>query len=244
MTPDADIRPSPEALLTQASREGRGRLKVFLGAAPGVGKTWAMLDDAHRKRAEGVDVVAALIETHGRAETEAKLAGLPQLPRKPVIHKGRVLTEMDLDGLLARKPALALIDELAHTNPDGSRHEKRWQDVEEVLAAGIDVYTTLNIQHIETLNETVARITGVRVRETVPDGALEMADEIELIDLPPDELVDRLKQGKVYPADQAARALGSFFVKGNLTALRELAMRAAADRVDAQLREQDRKSVV
>ncbi|MBE0553330.1 MAG: sensor histidine kinase KdpD [Rhodobacteraceae bacterium] len=237
MTPDAGMRPSPEALLTQASREGRGRLKIFLGAAPGVGKTWAMLDDAHRKRAEGVDVVAALIETHGRAETEAKLAGLPQLPRKPVIHKGRVLTEMDLDGLLARKPALALIDELAHTNADGSRHEKRWQDVEEVLAAGIDVYTTLNIQHIETLNETVARITGVRVRETVPDGALETADEIELIDLPPDELVDRLKQGKVYPADQAARALGSFFVKGNLTALRELAMRAAADRVDAQLRE-------
>ncbi|AZL60204.1 sensor histidine kinase KdpD [Tabrizicola piscis] len=237
MTPDSEIRPSPEALLVQAAREGRGRLKVFLGAAPGVGKTWAMLDDAHRKRAEGVDVVAALIETHGRSETQAKLAGLPQLARKPVIHKGRALTEMDLDGLLARKPALALIDELAHTNADGSRHAKRWQDVEEVLAAGIDVYTTLNIQHIETLNETVARITGVRVRETVPDGALEMADEIELIDLPPDELVDRLKQGKVYPADQAARALGSFFVKGNLTALRELAMRAAADRVDAQLRE-------
>lgn len=237
MTPDAEIRPSPEALLTQAAREGRGRLKVFLGAAPGVGKTWAMLDDAHREVAKGRDVVAALIETHGRAETQAKLAGLPQLARKPVIHNGRVLTEFDLDSLLARKPDLALIDELAHTNADGSRHEKRWQDVEEVLAAGIDVYTTLNIQHIETLNETVARITGVRVRETVPDGALEMADEIELIDLPPDELVDRLKQGKVYPADQAARALGSFFVKGNLTALRELAMRAAADRVDAQLRE-------
>ena len=237
MTPDADIRPSPDALLTQAAREGRGRLKVFLGAAPGVGKTWAMLDDAHREAAKGRDVVAALIETHGRAETQAKLAGLTQLPRKPVIYQGRALTEMDLDGLLARKPDLALIDEFAHTNADGSRHEKRWQDVEEVLAAGIDVYTTLNIQHIETLNETVARITGVRVRETVPDGALEMADEIELIDLPPDELVDRLKQGKVYPADQAARALGSFFVKGNLTALRELAMRAAADRVDAQLRE-------
>jgi two-component system sensor histidine kinase KdpD len=237
MTPDTDIRPSPDALLSQAAREGRGQLKVFLGAAPGVGKTWAMLDDAHRKLAEGVDVVAALIETHGRAETQAKLAGLPQLPRKAVIHNGRALTEMDLDALLARRPALALIDELAHTNAGDSRHEKRWQDVEEVLSAGIDVYTTLNIQHIETLNETVARITGVRVRETVPDGVLEMADEIELIDLPPDELVDRLKQGKVYPADQAARALGSFFAKGNLTALRELAMRAAADRVDAQLRE-------
>ncbi len=237
MSADTDIRPSPDALLSMAAREGRGRLKVFLGAAPGVGKTWAMLDDAHREVAKGRDVVAALIETHGRAETQTKLAGLSQLPRKPVIYQGRALTEMDLDALLARKPDLALIDELAHTNADGSRHEKRWQDVEEVLAAGIDVYTTLNIQHIETLNETVARITGVRVRETVPDGALEMADEIELIDLPPDELVDRLKQGKVYPADQAARALGSFFVKGNLTALRELAMRAAADRVDAQLRE-------
>lgn len=237
MSADTDIRPSPEALLSQASREGRGRLKVFLGAAPGVGKTWAMLDEAHRKQAEGVDVVAALIETHGRAETQAKLAGVTQLPRKPVLYQGRALTEMDLDALLARKPRLALIDELAHTNAEGSRHEKRWQDVEEVLAAGIDVYATLNIQHIETLNETVARITGVRVRETVPDGALEMADEIELIDLPPDELVERLKQGKIYPADQASRALGSFFVKGNLTALRELAMRTAADRVDAQLRE-------
>ena len=237
MTPDADTRPSPDALLTQAAREGRGRLKIFIGAAPGVGKTWAMLDDAHRKRADGVDVLAALIETHGRAETQAKLTGLPQLARKPVIYKGSALTEMDLDGLLASRPALALIDELAHTNADGSRHEKRWQDVEEVLAAGIDVFTTLNIQHIETLNETVARITGVRVRETVPDRLLEMADEIELIDIPPDELLERLRQGKVYPQDQAARALTSFFAKGNLTALRELALRAAADRVDAQMRE-------
>ncbi|OHC43113.1 MAG: two-component sensor histidine kinase [Rhodobacteraceae bacterium GWE1_64_9] len=237
MTLDADIRPSPDALLTQAAREGRGRLKIFIGAAPGVGKTWAMLDDAQRKQAAGVDVLAALIETHGRAETQAKLAGLPQLARKPVIYKGRALTEMDLDGLLARRPALALIDELAHTNAIGGRHEKRWQDVEEVLAAGIDVFTTLNIQHIETLNETVARITGVRVRETVPDRVLEMADEIELIDIPPDELLERLRQGKVYPQDQAARALTSFFAKGNLTALRELALRAAADRVDAQLRE-------
>ncbi|AWD20878.1 sensor histidine kinase [Fuscovulum blasticum] len=232
-----ETRPSPDALLTFASREERGRLKVFLGAAPGVGKTWAMLDDAHRKQSDGVDVLAALIETHGRAETQAKLAGLPQLPRKPVIYQTHALTEMDIDALLDRRPQLALIDELAHTNAPGGRHEKRWQDVEEVLAAGIDVYTTLNIQHIETLNETVARITGVRVRETVPDGVLDMADEIELIDLTPDELLERLKAGKVYPADQAARALGSFFVKGNLTALRELSMRAAADRVDAQLRE-------
>ena len=237
MTTDVDLRPSPEALLAHATREGRGRLKVFLGAAPGVGKTWAMLDDAHREVEKGRDVVAALIETHGRTETQAKLSGLTQLPRKPVIYQGRALTEMDLDALLARRPDLALIDELAHTNAEGSRHDKRWQDVEEVLAAGIDVYTTLNIQHIETLNETVARITGVRVRETVPDDALQLADEIELIDLPPDELVERLKQGKVYPVDQASRALSSFFVKGNLTALRELAMRTAADRVDAQLRE-------
>lgn len=154
-----------------------------------------------------------------------------------MLYQGRVLTEMDLDALLARRPDLALIDELAHTNGEGSRHDKRWQDVEEVLAAGIDVFTTLNIQHIETLNETVARITGVRVRETVPDGVMDMADEIELVDIPPEELVERLKQGKVYPADQASRALSSFFVKGNLTALRELAMRTAADRVDAQLRE-------
>ncbi len=227
----ADAEPEP------AARKGRGRLKVFLGAAPGVGKTWAMLDDAQRQRAEGLDVLAALIETHGRAETQAKLSGLPQLPRRAVLYQGRAQTELDLDALLARRPALALIDELAHTNAEGSRHDKRWQDVEEVLAAGIDVHTTLNIQHIETLNETVARITGVRVRETVPDSVMAMADEIELVDLPPDELVERLKRGKVYPADQAARALTSFFVKGNLTALRELAMRAAADRVDAQLRD-------
>lgn len=237
MPADTESRPSPDALLTQAAREGRGRLKLFLGAAPGVGKTWAMLDDAHRKQAEGVHVLAALIETHGRAETQAKLAGLTQLPRKAVLYRDRALTEMDLDALLARRPDLALIDELAHTNAEGSRHEKRWQDVEEVLAAGIDVYTTLNIQHIETLNETVARITGVRVRETVPDSVMDMADEIELIDIPPEELVKRLKQGKIYPADQASRALGSFFVMGNMTALRELAMRTAADRVDAQLRE-------
>ncbi|MGV8987753.1 MAG: ATP-binding protein [Cypionkella sp.] len=237
MKPDTQTRPSPEALLTRAAREGRGRLKIFIGAAPGVGKTWAMLDDALRAQDSGVDVLAAVIESHGRAETEAKLSGLTVLPRKPVLYQNRALTEMDLDALLSRHPALALIDELAHTNAEGGRHEKRWQDVEEVLAAGIDVYTTLNIQHIETLNETVARITGVRVRETVPDQVLELADEIELIDLPPDALLERLRAGKIYPQDQAARAMSSFFIKGNLTALRELAMRAAADRVDAQMRE-------
>ena len=235
--PDPDLRPVPEALLQQAAREGRGRLKVFLGAAPGVGKTFAMLEAARNRQAEGVDVLAAVIETHGRAETEAILRGIPVLPRRPVFYRDRILSEMDIDALLARRPSLALIDELAHTNADGSRHEKRWQDVEEVLEAGIDVYTTLNVQHIETLNDTVARITGVRVRETVPDAVLSAADEIELVDLPPDELLARLRAGKVYVQDQAHRAVENFFAKGNLTALRELAMRAAADQVDAQLRE-------
>jgi two-component system, OmpR family, sensor histidine kinase KdpD len=234
---DPDLRPEPEALLQQASREGRGRLKVFLGGAPGVGKTYAMLEAARARRAEGVDVLAAVIETHGRAETMALLRDLPQLPRREMPYRDHVLSEMDLDALLIRHPALALIDELAHSNADGSRHEKRWQDVQEVLEAGIDVYTTLNVQHIETLNDTVARITGVRVRETVPDAVLETVSEIELVDLPPEELLARLKAGKVYVPDQATRAVQNFFTKGNLTALRELAMRAAADRVDAQLRE-------
>lgn len=230
-------RPEPDALLHEAAREGLGRLKIFLGAAPGVGKTFAMLEDARRIIADGTDVLAAVIETHGRAETEALLRGVPVLPRRPVFYQGRVLSEMDLDALIARKPAVALIDELAHTNAPESRHEKRWQDVMDVLAAGIDVYTTLNVQHIETLNDTVARITGIRVRETVPDHVFEAADEIELIDLPPEELLARLRSGKVYVPDQAARAVQNFFAKGNLTALRELAMRAAADRVDAQLRQ-------
>ncbi|KRW94759.1 sensor histidine kinase KdpD [Paracoccus sp. MKU1] len=230
-------RPEPEALLPEARREGRGRLKVFLGAAPGVGKTYAMLEAARLRAAEGVKVLVGVVETHGRAETEALLRGLEVLPRRRVIHSGRILHEMDADALIARHPDLALIDELAHSNLSGGRHEKRWQDVEDVLAAGIDVYTTLNVQHVETLNDTVARITGVRVRETVPDRVLEMADEIELIDLPPDELIARLRAGKVYVQDQAARAVANFFAKGNLTALRELAMRTAADRVDAQLQE-------
>ena len=230
-----DLRPEPDALLAEAARAGRGRLKIFLGAAPGVGKTYAMLETARRHRADGMDVLAAVIETHGRAETEGMLRDLPVLARRPVYYKGRILSEMDTDALIARHPKLALIDELAHTNAPESRHEKRWQDVMEVLAAGIDVYTTLNVQHIETLNDTVTRITGVRVRETVPDHVFSSADEIELIDLPPEELLTRLKAGKVYVQDQAARAVQNFFAKGNLTALRELAMRAAADQVDAQL---------
>ncbi len=234
---DTEARPEPEALLASAARTQRGQLKIFLGAAPGVGKTFAMLEEARRRIAEGVDVLAAVIETHGRAETEAMLRDIPVLPRRPVYYQNRILSELDVDGLIARRPKIALIDELAHTNAPDSRQEKRWQDVMEVLAAGIDVYTTLNVQHIETLNDTVARITGVRVRETVPDRVFEAADEIELIDLPPEDLLARLRAGKVYVQDQAARAVQNFFAKGNLTALRELAMRAAADRVDAQLRE-------
>lgn len=230
-------RPEPDALLKEASREGRGKLKIFLGAAPGVGKTYAMLQAAQRRSANGEDVLAGVVETHGRAETESMLRELRVLPRQPFYHHGRILHEMDLEGLIAAKPDLALIDELAHSNLSGNRHEKRWQDVEEVLSAGIDVYTTLNVQHVETLNDTVARITGIRVRETVPDRVLEMADEIELIDLPPDELLERLRAGKVYVQDQAARAVANFFAKGNLTALRELAMRTAADRVDAELKQ-------
>ncbi len=234
-TPNGEGRPEPEALLAEATKEGRGRLKIFLGAAPGVGKTYAMLEAARQKAAAGVDVVVAVVETHGRAETEAVMRGLEVLPRRPQFYRGRILHEMDLDALIARRPQLALIDELAHTNVSESRHEKRWQDVEDVLASGIDVYTTLNIQHLESLNDIVARVSGVRVRETLPDKVLELADEIELVDLPPEELIERLRQGKVYLHDQIARAIQNFFSKGNLTALRELAMRVAADRVDAQM---------
>jgi two-component system sensor histidine kinase KdpD len=232
---DDEGRPEPEALLAEARKEGRGKLKVFLGAAPGVGKTYAMLETARQRKAEGVDVVAALVETHGRPETEALLAGLEVLLRRQVPYRGRVLYEMDLEAVLKRRPELAVVDELAHTNVPGSLHVKRWQDVEEILAAGIDVYTTLNIQHLESLNDIVARISGVQVRETIPDKVLELADEIELIDLPPEELIERLRQGKVYVTEQIARAIQNFFSKGNLTALRELALRVAADRVDAQM---------
>jgi len=234
--PDAP-RPDPDTLLQVARRIGRGRLKIFLGAAPGVGKTFAMLAAAGRRATAGDRVLIGVVETHGRAETEAMVRDLTVLPRRPFFHANRILHEMDVDALIAARPDLALIDELAHSNLSGSRHDKRWQDVEDVLAAGIDVYTTLNVQHVETLNDTVARITNVRVRETVPDRVLEQADEIELIDLPPDELLERLRAGKVYVQDQAARAVANFFAKGNLTALRELAMRTAADRIDAQLQE-------
>jgi two-component system sensor histidine kinase KdpD len=228
-------RPDPEALLDEHRRAGRGKLKVFLGASPGVGKTYAMLEEARQRQRAGRDVVAALVETHGRSETAGLLASLEQLPRRTIEYRGQTLAEMDIDAVLARRPQLALIDEFAHTNAPGSRHPKRWQDVLEVLDAGIDVTTTLNIQHIESLNDVVASITGVHVQETVPDEVLQQADEIELIDLPPEELINRLREGKVYVPQQIGRALENFFTKGNLTALRELALRTAASRVDADM---------
>ncbi len=235
-----DQRPNPDALLARVQAEeaqqARGRLKIFLGYAAGVGKTYAMLEAAHQRRAEGVDVVVGYIETHRRAETEAKLAGLEVISRRQVEYRGALVPEMDVDAILARHPQLALVDELAHTNVPGSRHPKRYQDVSELLAAGIDIYTTLNIQHLESLNDVVAQITGVVMRETVPDRALDEAAEIELIDLPPDELLQRLEEGKVYVPEQAARAIQQFFRKGNLTALREMTMRTAAERVDDQMR--------
>ncbi|UFS75170.1 sensor histidine kinase KdpD [Tardiphaga sp. 37S4] len=234
---DPDQRPSPEALLETARREedAAGRLKIFVGAAPGVGKTYEMLQSAHARRKAGIDVVVGVVETHGRAETEALLTGLEVLPRKRIDHKGQQLEEMDLDALIARRPQIALVDELAHTNAPGSRHPKRYLDVAELLAAGIDVYTAVNIQHIESLNDVVAQITHVRVRETVPDSVFDRADAIELIDLTPDDLIQRLKEGKVYVPKQAERALEHYFSPGNLTALRELALRRTADRVDEQL---------
>jgi two-component system sensor histidine kinase KdpD len=231
----AEVRPSPDALLRAAEREGRGKLKIFLGAAPGVGKTYEMLSAARRRKAEGVDVVAGLVETHGRAETEAQMVGLEVVPRLEVEYKGRALDEMDIDAVLKRRPRLVLVDELAHTNVEGSRHPKRYMDVEELLAAGIDVYSTLNVQHIESLNDVVARITRIRVRETVPDRVLNAADEVELVDLTPADLIGRLNEGKVYVREQAQRALRHYFSPGNLTALRELALRRTAERVDEQM---------
>jgi two-component system sensor histidine kinase KdpD len=228
-------RPEPEALLSELKRASRGRLKIFLGAAPGVGKTYAMLEATQRRRKEGTDLTVGILETHGRAETELLLSGLETLPRKKIVYRDRIFFEMDIDAILKRRPRLAIVDELAHTNVPGSRHVKRYQDVEEILNAGIDVYTTLNIQHLESLNDVIARIARIRVRETVPDSVLDRADEIELIDLPPEDLIERLKQGKVYVKDQASRAIAHFFSRGNLTALRELTMRAAAERIDAEM---------
>ena len=235
----SDQRPNPDLLLARVQAEeaqqARGKLKIFLGATAGVGKTFAMLQAAHDRKAECVDVVAGYVETHGRTETDALLQGLEILPAKFVAYRGAQLREFDLDGALQRRPTLLLVDELAHTNAPGSRHAKRWQDVEELLDAGINVYTTVNVQHLESLNDVVAQITAVVIRETVPDHILEQADEVELIDLPPDELLQRLREGKVYVPEQAAHASANFFRKGNLIALRELALRRTADRVDEQM---------
>jgi len=234
---DADQRPSPEALLEAARREESraGKLKIFVGAAPGVGKTYEMLQQARARKRDGYDVVIGVVETHGRKETEALLEGLEVLPRRRLEYRGQWLDEMDLDAVLARRPQIALVDELAHTNAPGSRHPKRYLDVEELLANGINVYTTVNIQHIESLNDVVAQITHVRVRETLPDSVFDRADAIELVDLTPDDLIERLKEGKVYVPPQAERALAHYFSPGNLTALRELALRRTAERVDEQL---------
>ncbi|TWJ33585.1 sensor histidine kinase [Geobacter argillaceus] len=239
-----DTRPSPEAFLKLAraeeaeAEEGRGKLKIFLGYAAGVGKTYAMLEAAEQRRMDGRDVVAGYVESHGRFETDSLLAlsGVEVIPRAQVEYMGVLLPELDIDGVLARKPQIVLVDELAHTNAPGSRHEKRWQDVEELLDAGIDVYTTVNVQHFESLNDVVAQITGVIVRETVPDSLLDQAAEIRLVDISPDDLLQRLREGKVYIPEQAARAMETFFRPGNLLALRELSLRRAASRVDDEMR--------
>jgi two-component system sensor histidine kinase KdpD len=234
-------RPSPDALLAQVQkeeeRERQGKLKIFFGAAPGVGKTYAMLEAARQKQAEGIDVIVGFAETHGRPETEALLEGLEVLPRISIEYRGATLSEFDLDGALLRKPIIILVDELAHTNAPGLRHKKRWKDIFELLDEGINVYTTLNVQHLESLNDVIAQITGIIVRETLPDSVLDRADEIELIDLPPEELLQRLREGKVYVAELAERARENFFRKGNLLALRELALRRTAERVDAQMQD-------
>jgi len=237
---NTDQRPDPDQLLARVQAEERritrGRLKIFLGYAAGVGKTYAMLEAARQRKDQGVDVVIGYIETHGRKETDALLDGLEILPRRQSNYRGVNLTELDLDGVLARRPQLVLVDELAHTNIPESRHIKRYQDVEELLAAGMDVYTTINVQHLESMNDVVRQITGVTVRETIPDRIMDEADEIEVIDLPPDELIQRLMEGKVYISQQAAQAVEKFFRKGNLTALREISLRRAAERVDDQMR--------
>ncbi|TPW13180.1 MAG: two-component system, OmpR family, sensor histidine kinase KdpD, partial [bacterium] len=231
-------RPSPEEMLKRVHQEEararRGRLKIFFGAAPGVGKTFAMLESAQARRREGDDVVIGWLESHGRADTERLAEGLERLPPRRAEHRGLTLLEFDLEAALARRPGLLLVDELPHTNAPGSRHDRRWQDVEELLSAGIHVATTLNVQHVESLGDVVALLTGVVVQEPVPDRIIDLADEIELVDLPPDDLLARLREGKVYISDQASRAMENFFTLRNLTALRELALRRTADRVGAR----------
>jgi two-component system, OmpR family, sensor histidine kinase KdpD len=234
-------RPDPAALLQLAAREGRGKLTIFLGAAPGVGKTYSMLERGRGLKASGTDVVIGLVETHGRSETARLAEGIEVLLRQ---NDGGPYGEFDLDAALARRPALLIVDELAHTNASGSRHPKRYQDIAELIGAGIDVWTALNIQHLESLSDLIARIAGIPVRETVPDIVLKTADEVILVDLPPTELIDRLHAGKVYLPDNAQRALDGFFKPSTLTALRELALRRAADRVDDQMVDFLRQSAV
>jgi len=230
-------RPDPDVLLAKLNKEARGKLTVFLGAAAGVGKTYTMLESAHEMLAAGMDIVIGWVETHNRLETERMVYGLPRLPAKDIEYRGKILHEMDIDAILALRPQVVLVDELAHTNVPGSRHVRRFQDVEDILNAGIDVYTTINIQHIESLNDIVAQITGVTVRETVPDSIVEQADQVQLIDIPPNELIKRLKEGKVYIPCQAELALDKFFRPGNINALRELSLRFTANRVDKELHE-------
>ncbi|HEX7663289.1 MAG TPA: DUF4118 domain-containing protein, partial [Polyangiaceae bacterium] len=236
----AERRPDPDELLARVHAEeaksARGKLTIFFGAAPGVGKTYAMLEAARVEIAEHRAVVAGVVETHGREETAKLLAGLEVLPRRSIEHRGITLDELDLEGILRRRPELVLVDELAHTNAPGSVHAKRWQDVEEILDAGIDVFSTLNVQHLESLNDVVAQITSVVVRETVPDSVFDRADEVRLVDLPSDDLLERLRDGKIYLGPSAERARDHFFKEGNLIALRELALRRTAERVDAQMR--------
>lgn len=234
----SDGRPNPDDLLARVAADeaaaARGKLKIFFGAAPGVGKTYAMLEAGRKLAKQGVDVVVGYVEPHVRPDTQALVLGLDVLPRRSLEYRGRTITEFDLDAALARHPQLILVDELAHTNAPGATHAKRWQDVEQLLAAGIDVYTTLNVQHVESLNDIVTGITTVPIRETVPDRVFEQADEVELVDIAPDDLIDRLREGKVYVPDQARRAIENFFRKGNLTALRELSLRKTAERVGEQ----------
>src|SRR2546429_1349146 len=234
-------RPDPDALLAQMKREEakstRGKLKIFFGMSPGVGKTYAMLLAARERQAEGCEVVVGIVETHGRKETEALLEGMPIMPRMQIEYRGTTLTEMDLDAILTWHPGLAVVDELAHTNAPGSRHPKRYQDVLELLDAGINVFTTLNVQHVGSLSDTVRPITGAPVSETVPDSVLDLADQIVLIDLSPDQLLSRLAEGKVYLGERAEWAAKNFFRESNLTALREMALRVVAEHVDRDLRD-------
>lgn len=226
-----DARPSPDALLARLQAHDRARLRIYIGAAPGVGKTYAMLREAHALRARGRDVVVGIVETHGRKDTEAQLSDLEVLPKQVLEYRGVAMEELDVDGVIARHPQVCVIDELAHSNVPGSRHEKRYQDVLAILEAGIDVLTAVNIQHLETLNDAVANVTGVRVRETIPDTFLERADEVMNVDVTVEELRHRLKEGKIYKPEKVEQALTNFFRKGNLSTLRELALRAVADEV-------------